>query len=198
MLETPTPTLMDHSAPMPKRVRLRFSLRALLVLTLVVGLGVAWLTSEFNKRQTNARILAEFDVLRSLGCRIEYQGSKSVQSNWLDQFLGPSQTGIADSVDCNRKPITDAQLKHVSRLTHLRHLRLCNTAITDAGLAHLKGLKNLESLDLHGTSVTDAGLEHLKDLTNLRELVTSQGFSFKGMANLKTALPNLQSMSIAE
>jgi hypothetical protein len=71
-----------------------------------------------------------------------------------------------DLAYCNH--VTDAGVAHLTGLTRLRRLKLCDTHVTDAGLASLEGLTDLEELDLHGTSITDAGLAHLGVLAKLR------------------------------
>ncbi|KAM3928682.1 uncharacterized protein RB166_006616 isoform 2-T3 [Leptodactylus fuscus] len=54
--------------------------------------------------------------------------------------------------------ITDEGVQHVSQLTRLRVLTLCNTSVSDSGLLHLRGLKLLEELSLDRTKVTSRGV----------------------------------------
>ena len=56
--------------------------------------------------------------------------------------------------------ITDAGLKYVKGLTHIRSLSLADTAITDAGLEDLRGSK-LEGLDIQKSRVTQDGIDKL-------------------------------------
>jgi hypothetical protein len=115
--------------------------------------------------------------------------------------------------------ITDASLRHLAGLSHLRDLELGNSVdpslnvrsvslgtndplrrpvttaplntVTDAGLVHLKGLTRLQSLNLNGLPVTDAGLDAVKDLPNLGGLyLDSTRVRGPGLGRLKS-LPGL-------
>ena len=59
------------------------------------------------------------------------------------------------------KALTDAGLRHLSRLSRLEHLDLSGIGITDAGLAVLAELPMLKSVSLAMTATTDAGVAHL-------------------------------------
>uniref|UniRef100_A0A8C5QDR3 F-box/LRR-repeat protein 14 n=1 Tax=Leptobrachium leishanense TaxID=445787 RepID=A0A8C5QDR3_9ANUR len=54
--------------------------------------------------------------------------------------------------------ITDQGVQHISLLTRLQILSLCNTSVSDAGLLHLRGLRHLEELSLDRTKVTSRGV----------------------------------------
>ena len=97
---------------------------------------------------------------------------------------GPSSENIDDRVLQNLSSLprlemlnlegcdqfTDAGLRHVSGLRHLRDLRLSETKVTDKGLDALRGLRELKHLSLEQTAVTDAGLANLASLKQLEEL----------------------------
>lgn len=90
--------------------------------------------------------------------------------------------------------VTDGDLRHISRLRHLKRLILANAKISDAGLTDLEGLDQLEQLYLSGSHVhvTDAGLKHLEGLTTLKRLSLVQtDVTENGIAELKRALPGL-------
>ena len=67
--------------------------------------------------------------------------------------------------------LTDAGLKNLQGLSHLKTLDLLFTNITDKGMKYLGGMRGLKRLYLKGTKITDAGLEHIKGLSELEELV---------------------------
>jgi hypothetical protein len=74
--------------------------------------------------------------------------------------------------------VTDAGVRHLSRMTRLRHLDLSGTGLTDRGLEALRALHELETVSLAWTSVTDAGVAHLSGCERLRDvnlLGTSSG-----------------------
>ena len=66
---------------------------------------------------------------------------------------------------------TDAGIRHLAKLSGLRHLRLnCNSrsVLTDDALAVLSRMPCLEELAIGGNGFTDEGLEQLTHLDNLR------------------------------
>src|SRR5205823_6247402 len=75
-------------------------------------------------------------------------------------------------VNYSDKPVTDADLKSLTLLKHLRRLRLdlLETPVTDEGLKTISSLQHLQDLGLGGTNVTDAGLKSLAPLKRLRHL----------------------------
>jgi Leucine Rich repeat len=92
--------------------------------------------------------------------------------------------------------VTDAVVKELAALKHLRELDLSWAQVTDAGLKELTSLKGLQALDLSFTEVTDAGLRELKDLENLRELrLHSLKVTDKGLEHLKS-LSRLQKLGL--
>jgi mono/diheme cytochrome c family protein len=102
--------------------------------------------------------------------------------------LGPIADKIA-SLDIARSKVTDAGLKAVSGMKHLKELHLEGTTIGDAGLDNLKGLSELEYLNLYGTKVTDAGIAKLASLTKLKSLYLWQsGVTKAGVTALKAKL----------
>jgi hypothetical protein len=66
--------------------------------------------------------------------------------------------------------VTDDGIRHLAKLTKLRHLDLSGTAITDLGLDVLRNLPALETISLAGTRVTDSGAAHLSGCHELRDV----------------------------
>jgi hypothetical protein len=66
--------------------------------------------------------------------------------------------------------LTDEGVRHLARLTGLKHLDLSGTAITDRGLQVLRELPALETVSLAMTRVTDEGVSHLAHCHELREV----------------------------
>jgi hypothetical protein len=85
-----------------------------------------------------------------------------------------------------RSTISNADLFLLSRLPHLRVLRLTGTGIGDEGLVHIKGLTGLRCLYLNATQITDAGLSELRGLHDLRMLYFDRTkVTGKGLVNLR-------------
>jgi hypothetical protein len=96
-----------------------------------------------------------------------------------------------------RTATTDAGLKHLLPLKHLRMIGLIGTKITDAGLAELSGLKQLQILFLGNTAITDAGLRHLAKLENLQQiLLFKTKITDAGLKELQNC-PALENLSLA-
>ncbi len=74
------------------------------------------------------------------------------------------------------RSVTDLGVRHLSRLSRLRHLDLSGTGITDRGLEVLQALPELETVALAWTMVTDAGVAHMSGCTRLSN-VNLQGTS---------------------
>jgi hypothetical protein len=91
----------------------------------------------------------------------------------------------------NGESVTDASLVHLKRLTKLTELHLVDTAVTDAGMIRLSEFTELRNLSLQGTKVTDAGMLYVRNLPNLevlhieRTAVTNEGVRF-----VRFALPD--------
>ena len=93
-------------------------------------------------------------------------------------------------IDFSKTPITSASLAHLSGMKQLIRLGLWDTAIDDEGLAHLRQLNALEHLFLNGTKVGDKGLEALGPKPRLWDLQYSDNqFSEKGKALMKKLFP---------
>jgi internalin A len=172
---------------------LRFSIRGLIVLVLLMGLGLGWMVrSAHTQRDAVAAIrkaggLVKYDWEWSNGYDIS--GGKPWAPQWLLDLIGVDFFGHVTSVWLQPAP-TDGAIAEVGRLTQLERLQLvgrffsdgelshlkgltklsnlCLSNVSDAGLARLKGLTKLKILIISGTQVTDAGLAHLKGLTNLK------------------------------
>ncbi len=199
----------------PWRRYLRFSLRALIVVVLVIGGGMGWIVR--SARIQRAAVAAIKDAGGMVYYDWEWSNGKRIPAGkpgapeWLtdlmgvDYFghvtlvhLGSSSTATSramahvgnltrlERLIVNASSVRDADLAHLKRLTNLSELFLSNTPISDPGLVHLKGLTGLSSLELHGTHVTDAGLVHLKGLTGLRILCLAETpVTDRGLAHLK-------------
>jgi internalin A len=186
------------AGPVPRTWRkyLRFSMRGLIVLVLVIAAGLGWVVR-------SARIQREAVVaIIGVGGLVRYDwegsianGSPAAQSwapRWIVDLIGFDYFGQVTAVVLSpSSKATDAAIVQVGRLSHLKLLKLNGSSLSDAGLAHLKGLTNLSVLDLSDMHVSDAGLAYLNRLTKLSELdlgdtqVTDVGLAhLNGLTNL--------------
>jgi mono/diheme cytochrome c family protein len=75
------------------------------------------------------------------------------------------------SLELNKMPIKDTDLKSISKFENLRKLNLNFTQVTGKGLNELASLPYLKSLSLSGTQVTYQELkQHIRSLKNLNTL----------------------------
>ncbi len=146
----------------PKLPWYQFSLRSLLLFTVVASVFLSPIGWYIRQRRAFSNAAAPFEQLGGavLGRHSWHDGAQGVVYVYFEG------TGLKDA-ELGRLQ------EHMQSLSNLRDLCLRNTNITDRGLAHLKGLRSLVSLDLSNTQVTDAGLEHLKKLPNLETLTLS-------------------------
>ena len=161
----------------PKRKRrwIQFSLRSLMMLTLVVGLGMATWLVPLKKRADRQKAAVEA-ILKDGGLvAYDYQhdaSGRSIQNAmppgpaWLRKLLGDDF--FTDVVFAAVK--TDTSAEHLDDLPRIQSLHLDKGEITDAALAHVAGLARLDYLDLSGATITDDGLVHLERMANLKKL----------------------------
>jgi len=210
----------------PKRKRrwFQFSLRSLLIFTMICAVACGLLGKRMEqKRKEREGVEA---ILRLGGTvRYDYQegNGKPPGPDWLRdlagkdffsavvevRLLGNPKVTDAELAHLEEMPqlqvlnifatnVTDAGLSHLRRLSKLERLYLGNTRITDAGLINLQGLNRLQRISLWKTKVTDAGLEQVQELSNLRELyLHSTNVSDAGLAHLK-GLNELERLDLAE
>ncbi len=186
---------------------LRFSLRGLIVLVLVIGCGLGWIVR-------SARIQREaVAAIQKVGGTVYYDwewahgsqipNGKPWCPNWLVDRLGIDYIGHVTRVEMpNTSPVTT--IAQIGRLAQLEELDLPSAHVSDAAMVHLRGLKSLEVLNLLFTRITDAGLAPLADLTSLKTLyldgtdVTDAGLGhFKGLSNLTKLYLSLAPVSDA-
>ena len=172
------PSMLDQAKPVsrPWRRYLLFSVRGLIVLVLLIGVGLGWMVrSAHIQRDAVAAI-------RLVGGSVIYDWARKTGNGmpaglpralrWLADLIGVDYFGHAIDVSIVRfSDTTAATIVEVGRLTELEQLSLVGLlTVSDADLAHLQSLANLTRLNLCETPVTDAGLAHLKGLKKVLEL----------------------------
>ena len=154
----------------PWRSYLRLSIRALLVLILVLACWLGWFVR--TARLQREAVAAVKKAGGFVWYDWEWKNGDYVQGiqrpprpKWLVDRLGVDYFSNVTFVNLMRG--SDEDLRHVEHLRRLERLHLCGAPVTDVGLAYLKGLAHLKVLDLDETQVTDAGLVHLNGLISL-------------------------------
>jgi hypothetical protein len=177
----------------PKRPWFQFSLKAILGVMTLIGVGLGWLSYERNQvRQRKAAIAA----MEEVGGRVDYDEAKPFRSAWLSPLLGLPSSGEVVGVTVVGKDITDARMAHLEEFTNLEYLFLDSNNVTDKGLVHLRGLAKLKSLGLSQTEITDAGLVRIAGLTQLEDLtLDGTAITDAGMVHL-AHLTNLKTLSL--
>ena len=174
----------------PWRRYVRFSVRGMIVVILVIGIWMGWIvrSARIQREAVSAIKRNGGSVLYSSG----WTGDPTLGidglrvPNWLVHAIGADYFDHACSVGF-AKELSDKEFAPVGNLSTLESMVLFHTNLTDAGLAHLEGLTNLSELRIYGgAQVTDASCVHLKGLTKLSNLALSESqVSDAGMAQLK-------------
>jgi hypothetical protein len=163
-------------AEQPKRKRrwFQFSLRSLMIFTLVCAIPCAWLGRKIERKRKEQGAVQAIELLNGAAhYRYVAEGlHKPPGPDWLRKLLGEnffSEVVIVNLI--GNRNLCDADLVNVEVFSQLNWLDLAlSINIGDGGLKHIEGLSQLEHLDLSGTRITDSGLERLKALTLIREL----------------------------
>lgn len=149
-------TMLAITVDRRPRLRLRFSLRSLLM---VMGACGVVLGLWANRAERQRRAVA---AIRAAGGQVLYDfqaiGDEAPYPVWLSSLLPDDYLADPDAVWLPPSA-TDDHLRPVGELTSLRRLSLGGAGIGEAGLSHLTDLKDLEELFLDGVRMRGAGLE---------------------------------------
>jgi internalin A len=159
----------------PWRRFLRFSVRGLIVLVIVIGVWLGWMAQVVR----SARMQRDAVVaIRNAGGVVSYNwewnygsdipGGKPWAPSWLSDRIGVDYFGYVTTVSvASSAKRTDLVLAPVACLDRLQRLRVLAPKLSDDDMAHLQRLTNLSELNLARIQITDAGLLNLKGLTRL-------------------------------
>ncbi len=204
-------TALAKPVSRPWRRYLRFSVRGLIVLVLVIGAWLGWLArSALIQRDAVAAITKAGG---SAFYEEDIRGPTPANgrpANWVDfirtridrnyfsnvvfvQGFDPAQRfdGKAASTD-------DGLFVHISHLKHVTTLNLMGNTVTDSTFARLKNLPSVETLMLQHTAISDSGLASLEGMHNLRYLlISSFGITDKGLEHVR-GLNSLTTLSLED
>jgi uncharacterized membrane protein/mono/diheme cytochrome c family protein len=100
---------------------------------------------------------------------VEFFSKEQFQSQQLKDLLDVKNQIV--TLNLNKMPVKDEDLKTVAQFANLRKLNLSFTDITGATLQELSKLKELKVLSLSGTNIKAANLQSLAGLKKLSHLV---------------------------
>ena len=100
---------------------------------------------------------------------VEFFSKEQFQSQQLKDLLDVKNQIV--TLNLNKMPVTDEDLKTIGQFANLRKLNLSFTDITGVTLQELTKLKELKILSLSGTQIKAANLQLLSGMTKLTHLV---------------------------
>ncbi|MCC6413496.1 MAG: chitobiase/beta-hexosaminidase C-terminal domain-containing protein [Saprospiraceae bacterium] len=117
-----------------------------------------------QKLNNDYRVVAPL-ALNAPALSVDFYGIAAFNSSWIKELEVVKEQVV--SLNLNKMPLKDEDLKSVAIFPNLRQLNLAFTQITGSTLGELKSLKSLQSLSLSGTSVKASDLTVLGDLPEL-------------------------------
>ena len=172
---------IDEQPPKPARRWLRFSLRSMLLLVLVIAIPLGWKVNRSRNqrivvaelRKLNARIIYDYQIVNGIYVpNLPQPGPK-----WLTDLLGKEYFIEVYHVAVDGPQVNDKTIVLISKLPGVVSValvgRTSGAGITDDGMAHLAEMANLENLALRSNRITGTGLMHLRWLRRLKTLVSS-------------------------
>ncbi len=169
------PTLVQSKRRIP---RIRFSLRGLMALVLILGVGLGyWVVRSREQRDAVA-------AMEHAGGKVVYDyewqdgfqvpGEPPRWQRWGYRLLGPDYFATVKQVTLVGKTpdvVNDDLMARVGRLRGLESLTLngCK-GVTDAGMVHVGRLGQLTSLDVGFTSISGVSLKDFAGLSRLKRL----------------------------
>jgi uncharacterized membrane protein len=117
--------------------------------------------------------------------------NKNIYTPKVLEELSPIKEQVV-SLNLNKMPVKDDELKTIAGFENLRQLSLNFTATDGSGLKYLTQLKNLKSLSLAGTSVKAGDLKQLIAIKTLIEVVIwNTGINHNEVLQLKKLNNNI-------
>ncbi|MCC7424555.1 MAG: hypothetical protein IT428_30170 [Planctomycetaceae bacterium] len=129
----------------------------------------------------------------------------SYSSNRITDAGLDNLKGLTDlkNLELSGTGITDAGLEQIARLPKIEYLAIGSyegkSRITDAGLKHLSKVTSLRRLIIVMTDITEAGLDDLKKLSSLQVLrLEKTNLPESSVVTLKAALPQCDVQFVAK
>ena len=186
----------------PMRPTLRLSVRALMVVVLLLAVIFGWFVQRAQvQREAVAAILKtggavryDWELLPKGGLDLKGQPK---WPKWLIDRVGVDYFGDVVMVDLGEKA-TDHEMAAVGRFSRLRAFNPSSAKVTDAGLVSLRELTSLEILFLsRSPNVTGASLAHVRDLPRLKHIHLSHVQVGDGDLVYLQSLPKLEWLDLS-
>jgi Leucine-rich repeat (LRR) protein len=175
-------------SPPRRRRKFQFSLRTLLIFTVVCAIAAGRLGKRIEQKRHEHEAVNE--VLKSGGSvAYDFVSGEPSGPAWLRSILGENFFNEVVQLKLSGYEVTDQVCGNIKEFAQLENLRLSDSSITDAGLANFYGLTHLRQLELVRIDVTASCVENLKRLADL-QILNLEGSHLNG-----TALANLQGLS---
>ncbi len=127
-------------------------------------------------------------ALTSPALGVEFYGISAFKSAYIEELKAVKEQIV--SLNLNKMPITDEDLRVIAGFPNLRKLTLSFTPITGATLGELKQLKYLKKLSLSSTKIAATALMVLKEFPALNALyLWNSTLSAEEFIALKANLP---------
>ena len=194
-------TAPAEPVPGPWRRYLRFSMRGMIVLVLVIGGSLGWIVrnAKTQRDAVAAIIKVRGQAFYEINPTDEVFAWKKLLAfrRLVGEYIGIDFVFHVMSVNIDVTPekndaARQQALARVGDLARLKTLNLCGLSVTDRHLGRVAGLRHLEVLMLQNTGISDAGLTHVRALTSLQEIcITNAGIGDDGLNHL-TGLTKLK------
>jgi len=161
--------------PKPRRRWLRFGLRTLLVLVLLLSLPLGWLGREiYRVRQEEQVAAAIIDAGGILRFDFNHQEPIGVYENWgprlLRKLWGKNMGRHLDMVHIHSAEDTNRLIPLLVRCERLEYLGLPAAKLSDRSMQILASLPNLRVLNLVETQITAEQMQTLATSETLRHI----------------------------
>ncbi len=184
------PTMSAGPVRRFSRRYLRFSVRGLIIVVLLIAGWLGWIVR--GARIQHEAVAAIINARGSVAYEWEWKngrpappGAEPPWPRWLTKMLGPDVFGHVVAVNLIRRTVDDAVMTHIGSLTRLRELNLRFATPPISFLAKLEKLTDLEILALPYAIFSDDDLAHLAGLTKLKHLdLLGPEITNKGLAHL--------------
>ena len=188
-----------------KRRWLQFSLRSLMIFTMICAAVSGYLAKKIEQKRHEQ---AAVDAIVKLGGLVSYDydqggGAREPTPAWLTELLGENFFSDVEDVDFGAGHVPQSNFASADTidfeyLIRLETLDLSRANLSDAGMAHLEGLSQLRQLNLRWNHATDVGVARISGLTRLEELdLTWNRITDRGLVEL-SGLSRLRKLNLSD